>query len=167
MGKGPFRVIGGGQGCPANEMVAPYFEIIRRDVARRHPGWGKVNSVYRGENAKAILHAHGLRTQGELIAAGLPAAAEDESTHCLRNDGRAYPNQRRKAYLQWWQQGLDTNDEEVALWKDCARARGWELTDPYHTGSEKHHLNFAKQPRPMGPRTRALIIYWRLRLPDH
>jgi hypothetical protein len=152
-----FRVI---QGCPCNPTVAPYFALLVRDCD------ATVNSIYRGEDAKAILRRHGKSTQAELYRTLPPGVANPpgRSSHELRSDGRAFrgPVGRR---LAWWEQGIDVNDADVPRMKAAARARGWTLVQHYPTGTEYHHLNFARRPKPMGPRTRLKIIALRARLP--
>ena len=157
-----FRVI---QGCPVNSTLAPYIQILIDDCARK----GKrvnVNSLYRGEDARSILNRHGKRSQGQLYR-DLPRGVANppgQSSHELRSDGRAFsgPVGRR---LQWWQQGIDLNDDEVQAFISAGRSRGWVIYRPYKSGVERHHVNFAARPKPRGPRTRAKLIYLRAKLP--
>jgi hypothetical protein len=158
-----FRVI---QGCPCNAMIAPYYGIL---VKETH---ATVESIYRGDDAKAILHAHGKHTQSEVIRLhkeGVPgfgpANAVSVSTHCLFNDGVAYPNIRRGAHLEDWQEGIDARDSDVRALIARAKHYGWHLRQPYDSGSEFHHLNFAVRPVPHSAAMRARIILWRTRLP--
>jgi hypothetical protein len=152
-----YRVI---QGCPCNPTVAPYIALLVKDCG------ATVNSIYRGEDARAILHRHGKSTQAELYRT-LPAGVANppgRSSHELRSDGRAFrgPVGRR---LAWWEQGIDVNDADVPRMKRAARARGWELVQHYPSGAEFHHLNFARRPRAKGPRTLAKLIALRRSLP--
>lgn len=156
-----FRVI---SGCPCNDYIAPYIELLRRDVARTGRA-GVVNSIYRGTDARSILHAHGKSTQQELIDQGYPAQPVRTATHCLHNDRRVWPRLPDGARLADWQQPWDTNDNEVAAWKAAASRRGWHLDDPYHTGSERHHLTFRLKPHVRSAKLGAQILYLRARLP--
>lgn len=156
-----FRVIGG---CPCNALIAPYLAILAKETG------ATVNSIYRGDDARLILHAHGKHTQSEVIRLherGVPgfgpANPVNRSTHCLFSDGVAYraaPGSR----LQDWQQGIDVNDGDVPRMIELARHYGWALRQPYNSGSERHHLNFAARPRARGV-MRARIVLWRSRLP--
>lgn len=152
-----FRVI---NGCPCNATVAAYFEILRQDTR------AQVNSIYRGADAAHILHRHGRHTQAEIYRTSPPGVANPpgRSTHELRSDGSAYPGPVGRP-LAWWQQGLDCNDADVPHMIHAAKARGWVLHQPYGSGVERHHLNFARKPRPKGPRTVAKLIAARRRLP--
>lgn len=127
-----------------------YYPVFRKLKAKSGCVY---NSIYRGQDAAGILHAHGKHTQPEIIelhAEGVPgygpANAVDETTHCLRNDGVAYPHQPRKAKLRKWQVGFDVDDDQVEDVKRAARELGWEIRRPYHSGSEFHHLNFVRRP---------------------
>jgi hypothetical protein len=148
------------QGCPFPASIAPYFALLAKDAG------ATVNSGYRGEDAAAILHRHGRHTQGELFRT-LPAGVANppgRSTHELRSDGVAYPGPIGR-HLPDWCQGIDVNDQDVPRMIAAARARGWTLVQSYHAGVERHHLNFARRPRPMGPRTIAKLVHLRLTLP--
>lgn len=152
-----FRVVAG---CPCNPTLAPYIEILRRDTG------ATINSIYRGADARAILHKHGKRDQAELYA-NLPRGVANppgRSTHELRSDGAAYPGPVGRK-LEWWQQGWDVNDGDVKKVIAAAKARGWTIVQPYKAGVEYHHLNFARKPRPQGPRTAAKLIALRAMLP--
>ncbi len=152
---GDFRVI---QGCPCNPLIAPYFELLVKEAG------AQVNSIYRGEDAAEILHAHGKHTQAE-IHATLPKESNPpgQSTHELRSDGVAYPGPVGRK-LEDWQQGLDVNDGDIGRMKERARAHGWELFQPYPNTKEFHHLNFTRRPQARGA-LRARIILIRARLP--
>lgn len=147
------------QGNPVNDAIAPYIEYLRRlsDAT--------VNSLYRGQDAAAILHRHGKHTQAEIHLA-LPGISNPpgRSTHELRSDGVAYagPVGRR---LEWWQQGIDVNDSDVGRMKEHARRHGWELFQPYTRGVEFHHLNFRHRPVARGPLLRARLVVIRHSLP--
>lgn len=152
-----FRVI---NGCPVNATIAPYIALLVHDTG------ATVNSLYRGQDAEGILHAHGKHSQRELYAT-LPRGVANppgRSTHELRSDGVAYPGPVGRQ-LEWWQQGIDVNDRDVARMIRAARARGWDLAQPYKAGVEFHHLNFRSRPRPKGPRTLAKLIQLRATLP--
>lgn len=160
MAQHEFRVI---QGCPCPKNVAPYIAIVVNDAK------ATVNSIYRGTDAQKILNAHGHSTQAQLYAAflaghGNPANPPGFSTHELKSDGAAYPSVPRGHDLPWWGQGFDVNDWETNAVIAQAAAHGWELWRPYPTGSEFHHLNFRKEPKPT-PHTKDRIVRLRNTLP--
>jgi hypothetical protein len=149
------------QGCPCNNMIAPYFALLVKEAG------ATVNSIYRGNDAASLLHAHGKHTQAELYAT-LPRGTANppgRSTHELRSDGVAYAGPIGRE-LEWWQQGIDVNDGDVRRMKACAEKRGWVLAQPYQAGVEFHHLNFRHRPVPRGV-TRLRIIHLRRTLPRH
>ncbi|MGH2878960.1 MAG: hypothetical protein ACRDK4_05050 [Solirubrobacteraceae bacterium] len=152
-----FRVI---QGCPCNPLIAPYFALLANEAK------ATVNSIYRGQDAAQILHAHGKHTQAE-IHQMYPAISNPpgRSTHELRSDGVAYGGPVGRP-LEWWQQGIDVNDGDVEQMIHWARFHGWDLRQPYSRGVEFHHLNFHARPVPRGA-TRARIIWLRATLPRH
>ncbi len=144
-------------GCPCPRRIAPHIHLVTA---------GKANSIYRGSDARALLHDHGKRTQAEIHAD--PALAnssnpEGESTHDGHTGG-AYPGPKTQN-AEWWQQGFDVNDWEV---DDCirrARELGWELFQPYPGTVEAHHLNFRRPPRSRG-RLQRRIRHIRRHLPS-
>jgi hypothetical protein len=149
--------------CPAPRSIAPYFALLQRDV----PG-SRINSIYRGEDAKAILHRHSKSTQGEIFKSSPPGVANPPgySSHELRSDGNAaYHGKARGQAIPEWQCGIDINDQFVTTWIGAARKRGWTLIRPYSAGVEFHHLVFQKQPRPQGPKTMARLVHLRATLP--
>jgi hypothetical protein len=151
-----YRVVAG---CPCGEQIAPYIELLRRESGCT------INSIYRGQDAAAILHRHDKHTQAELYST-LPAGTANpagRSSHELRSDGRAFrgPVGRR---LDWWEQGFDVNDDDIAAVKRAAKKYGWEVYQPYPGGVEFHHLNFRRKPVARTRRTRLRLIYLRRRL---
>lgn len=152
-----FRTI---QGCAVFSDVAPYIAIVVNDAH------AEVLSIYRGEDAAAILHKHGKSTQAELFKSmgGVGVNPPGRSTHELRGDGAAYgaPVGSR---LQWWQQGFDINDVNNASESviNAAKRYGWRLYRPYSSGIEHHHLNFLVQPKRPTPGTPLWARLWRLR----
>jgi hypothetical protein len=149
-------------GCICDRLIAPYVEIIREDTGL------PVASIYRGSDARAALHRHGLRTQAE-IHRDMPSISnpEGESMHDLHSDGVAKPGPVGRR-LQAWEVGVDMgpNDEHSKrVIEAAARARHWVIYHPYSRGVEGHHWGFKKQPRPMGPRTMARVLYLRRSLP--
>src|SRR5262249_27850627 len=125
-------------------------------------------SIYRGDDAAAILHRHGKHTQRELYqlfleGRGAPANPPGFSTHELRSDGAAYPQFSRGGPAPWWAHGLDVNHWEVPHVIAAAARYGWRLFQPYHSGDEFHHLNFASRPKRPRPGTRLWARLWRLR----
>lgn len=161
-----FRVI---QGCPVNSLIAPYIAIVCNDA--KVP----VLSIYRGDDARAILHKHGHHSQYELYHAtpaqraawhilGTPNAP-GHSTHELRSDGRAFPHVPDGRPLENWQQGFDVEDGAAADRVIAAGRRyGWVLFRPYVGGAEAHHLCFRQRPK-WTPRTLARILRLRATLP--
>lgn len=153
------------QGCPVAKSIAPYIAILATDAH------ATVNSIYRGADAERILNAHGHRSQAQLyrgwqrrLPGFLAANPPGFSTHELKSDGVAYPSVPRGRALAWWQQGFDVNDSDTGRVIEQARAHGWVVWRPYPAGSEFHHLNFRRRPRP-GWRTAARILRLRVTLP--
>lgn len=115
------------------------------------------NSIYRGQAAASLLHQLGKHTQEELYEdwiKGLPgynpADRPGTSTHELCSDGVAYagPVGRKLAF---WQCGFDVNDDQVEAVIAAAAKHGWVAFQPYHSGSEFHHINLAKKPKIVDP----------------
>lgn len=163
-----FRVI---DGCPAPALIAPYFAIVLQDALPSPRARVFPESIYRGDDARDILHRHGKHTQSEVIrlhAEGEPGFGPANpvriSSHCLFNDGVAYPHVAREAELEDWQVGLDVKDADVQRVIASAKRHGWHLHQPYSSGSERHHLNFSSRPVARGA-LRARVIYVRARLP--
>ena len=155
-----FRVI---QGCPVNKLIAPYIALLAKETD------ATINSLYRGNDARAILHRHGKHSQTELYEMylqghGNPANPSGRSTHELRSDGVAYAGPVGRK-LEDWQQGIDVNDDDVKKMIVAAERHGWELFQPYRSGSEFHHINFRRRPKPRNRRERLKIIMLRARLP--
>lgn len=159
-----YRVL---QECPVNSQIAPYFALLANEAK------AVINSIDRGTSSEAtkLLHKYGKHTQAECIelyARGVPgfgpANPVDETTHCLRNDGVAYKNLPPKAHLEFWQQGIDIDDQFIDAMIRASVHHGWRLYQPYSSGAEFHHLNFVYRPLPKGL-DRARIIYWRGKLP--
>ena len=151
-----FRVI---QGCPVPALIAPYVYILLQEIG------GTLNSAYRGEDAKAILHAHGKHTQAE-IHQELPAISNPpgRSSHELRSDGVCAPGPVGRK-LEEWQCGLDVNDSDVVRMEAHAKAHHWMMFQPYKRGVEFHHVMFRFRPRPDSLKQRLKIIHLRLTLP--
>jgi hypothetical protein len=146
MPKHHFRVI---DGCPCPERVAPYIALVTIEQGF------SVNSVYRGDDARAILNRHGHQSQAQLYEGWVerrpgynPANPPGHSTHELKSDGVAYPDIPSGDDLEFWMQGFDVDDSEVEDVKHQAAIRGWELFQPYDSTSEFHHLNFKHRPGP-------------------
>lgn len=152
-----FRVI---QGCPCNALLAPYVELLRRETG------ATINSIYRGQDAAAILHKHGKHTQAEIYASSPPGVANPpgRSTHERRSDAVAYQGPVGR-YLPWWAQGVDVNDGDVARMIAAAKRHGWVLGQPYPSGREFHHVNFRKPPQAKDAATRIKIVALRAALP--
>jgi hypothetical protein len=159
-----FRVI---SGSPAGKNIAPYIALLAAE-AHCPP-----TSLYRGHDAEAILHRHGKSSQRELydgFRAGrpgfLPANPPGYSTHEMHSDGVAYPNVPRGHRLpHWWMEGMDFDDSCVDKVIAAAKRHGWELFRPYPSGSEHHHVNFKREPKPRNLRMRLQLQRLRMTLP--
>lgn len=166
-----WRVI---DGCPCPAVIAPYVYVVLRGA-----GFSAI-SIYRGEDpqAKAILHAHGKHTQGELrqatprqrIAWGISGTPNPPGTsmHELRSDGRAKRGPAGR-HLQEWEIGIDsgpnTKEAEERLEHE-ARKHGWSIYHPYTNATvEGHHWGFRVRPYPRNLAQRARLIVIRARLP--
>lgn len=139
-----FRLI---DGCPCPALVAPYVHLVLKHAQQT------AASIYRGEDARALLHAHGKHTQAE-IHAMYPDISNPpgRSTHELRSDGVAKPGPVGRV-LEPWEVGVDSGCNDSASKRavlDAAHHYGWHIFHPYHRGVEGHHWGFAEQPRPNG-----------------
>lgn len=155
-----FRVV---DGCPVPALVAPYVHLVLREAGQA------ASSIYRGEDARGLLHAHGKQTQAEIHRA-LPNISNPPglSQHELRSDGVANPHVPRGGKLKRWQVGVDSGTDDQAAQDritQAARRLGWHVRHPYSRGVEGHHWCFATKPRPKGVRQRAKIIHLRATLP--
>jgi len=151
-----YRVI---QGCPCPTSIAPFLALLLRDTG------ATLNSCYRGEDARALLHAHGKHTQAE-IHAMYPDISNPpgRSTHELRSDGVAFSGPVGR-HLPEWCIGFDVNDGDVHRMQQQAAQHGWRLKQPYTRGVEFHHLCFASQPHAKNATMRARLAWLRVRLP--
>jgi lysozyme len=139
--------------CPVPAVIAAQVRLLQADVAKatgRHP---TLQSAYRGDLAAGILKRLGKSTQAMLywgfvhhLRGFNPANPPGFSTHELHSDAVAYKGPRGRLILAWGC-GLDFDDWAIPHLIAAARKRGWDLFQPYHTGSEFHHLNFRKRPR--------------------
>jgi lysozyme len=134
--------------CPVPAEIADQVKILKRAV----PG-AVLQSAYRGDAAAGLLKRLGKSTQAMLYNGWLrrlpgfnPANPPGRSTHELRSDGVAYRGPLGRP-IRAWGCGLDFNDAAVPKLIAAARKRGWDLFQPYHSGSEYHHLNFRRKPR--------------------
>ncbi len=136
-------------GCPVPASIAPYIARVLKAAGQ------DANSIYRGEDAKMLLHKHGKSTQAELFAKLPPGVANPpgRSSHELRSDGKAWPGPIGRR-LDEWQVGVDSGSDSasdaVALTRAAARMR-WPVKHPYKTAAERHHWNFVRRPRPRNP----------------
>ncbi len=151
------------QNCPTPPDIGAYIAVVVNDAH------ATLNSAYRGADAEHILNKHGKHSQAQLYDlfinhGGTPANPPGFSTHELRSDGVAYPMVTRGTELKWWMQGFDVNDGDVKNVMAAARKHGWQLFQPYHSGSEFHHLNFAQEPKRPTPGTPMWARIWRIRL---
>jgi lysozyme len=161
------------QGCPVPSEIADEIKVLIHDTG------ATLNSAYRGESAKGLLHKHGKHTQAELYAGWvrrlpgyLPANPPDRGTHILLGDGVVGKVHQK---LAPWQCGMDWSRAHIVAIKKAAAKRGWYVYQPYSDPREYHHLNFARKPkgikgkmpffslRPgaVGPRVRLVQIWLR------
>lgn len=128
-------------GCACPKPLYPILRKLKADVDGL-----EYNSIYRGDDAAAILHKNGKHTQRELFIELPPGVANppDRGSHILIGDGTVG---RLFEKLKFWQCGIDVDDWLVAATIAAAAKHGWELYQPYPSGSEFHHLNFRKRPR--------------------
>lgn len=150
--------------CPCPESIAPYVYLVLRDAGHT------ATSIYRGDDAARLLHAHGKSTQAEIYRNPAYAGKANPpgfSSHELRSDGnRVYRVPRGEAIPEWMvgvDSGNDTKQDAARIEK-AAHARGWHVVHPYLRGVELHHWSFVQRPRPKGPRTLAKLIRIRRQL---
>jgi hypothetical protein len=154
-----FRVI---DGCPVPSHIAPYVYLVLRRAGQT------ATSIYRGEDAAAILHAHGKHTQAE-VHRMLPAISNPpgRSQHELRSDGVGNPGPVGRR-LEPWQVGVDSGGNDEASKQAIERAArhyGWRVYHPYSRGVEGHHWAFHHKPHPHGLRMRLRVARVRRSLP--
>lgn len=158
-----FRMI---DGCPCPAEVAPQVYMVLRQAGQT------ASSIYRGQDAAALLHRHGKSTQAELYelfreGKGFPANPPGRSEHELRSDGvgKAGPPGR---VLPDWQVGVDSGTNTAASRDAITQAAahfGWEVAHNYSSGVEAHHWSFKWPPRPRSAWQRARIAWLNARLP--
>lgn len=134
--------------CPVPRRLARRVRALKRTV----PG-AQLNSCYRGSGATRLLHRLGKHTQAELYHGWInrqpgfyPANPPGFSSHELRSDGTPFYGPRGRR-LPFWKVGMDWNDADVPRLIEAAKRRGWVLQRPYSSGSEYHHISFARRPR--------------------
>jgi hypothetical protein len=154
-----FRVI---DGCPCPASIAPYVYLVLREAGQA------ASSIYRGEDAASILHAHGKHTQAE-IHRMLPTISNPagRSEHELRSDGAGNPGPVGRK-LEQWEIGVDSGGNDEASKQrivSAARHYGWRVRHPYSRGVEGHHWCFSRRPRPHSLKMRLRIIHLRATLP--
>lgn len=135
-------------GCPCPEDIAPYVYIVLRRAGQT------ASSIYRGDDAAALLHRHGHHTQREIYndpAYAGKANPPGFSQHELFSDGVGNPRVARGARLEPWQIGVDSGGDDAASKNAVSAAAahyGWHIRHPYNRGVEGHHWCFARQPHP-------------------
>lgn len=149
-------------GSPAPRSIAPYIYLVLRRAGQQ------ASSIYRGEDAKALLHAHGKRTQAE-IHRDLPNISNPpgRSQHECRSDGNANPGPVGR-HLHEWEVGVDSGDNDAASKarvEAAAAHYGWKVRHPYSRGVEGHHWCFARQPHPHSMWQRLRVRQLRATLP--
>lgn len=126
--------------------------------ARRH-GWpGQLVSA---DRRKGVAERFGKLSQAALFAAWVawstrhvilafmrgqrpnPANSPGHSTHELRSDGVAYRGPVGRP-LVWWKLGLDVTEWDELL--HVLHELGYLAKQPYHSGSELHHVNLYRNP---------------------
>lgn len=140
-------------GCACPASIAPYIQRVLNKAGQN------ANSIYRGDDAKALLHAHGKRTQRE-IHRDMPAISNPPgfSSHELYGDGTVGA---RGSHLPEWRVGVDSGSDsatDAARIEKAARSFGWQIEHPYSRGVERHHWNFKRRPRPKNPVQFAHIV---------
>lgn len=156
--------------CPCPRKLAPVLERIKISSG------SSFNSIYRGDDARALLHKCGKSSQKELYDGFVsgrpgfnPANPPGRSTHECRNDGVAYRGPAGMP-LRWWQCGIDCNDSAGVV--RAAASLGYTASVTYPGNPrEGHHVNLRKKPKlprkalkrgSRGPRVKFLI--WQLRV---
>jgi len=125
--------------CPCPRPMYPLLKKLKKETGCTF------NSIYRGDDVAEQLHKVGKHTQRELFEE-LPAGVAnppDRGTHILLGDGVVGTLHQK---LPWWKCGIDINDDQVDEVIAAARRHGWTLYRPYSSGSEYHHVNFARKP---------------------
>lgn len=155
-----FRII---DGCPCPASIAPYVYMVLREAGQT------ASSIYRGDDAAALLHRYGKHTQREIHQL-LPAISNPAgfSQHELRSDGAGNPGVPRGGRLEEWQVGVDSGGDDSRSQQrieNAARKLGWVVRHPYNRGVEGHHWCFSRQPKPHSVKQRAKIIRLRATLP--
>ncbi len=136
------------QCCPVPRLMAPF---LRKVLAESR---STLNSCYRGDDARTLLHACHKKSQTELyhgfvnhLPGYYPANPPGFSTHELHNDGAAYSQWPRGGRIPWWAVGIDVNDADVHRFIATAKRHGWTVAQTYpHSSGEFHHVNFRKPP---------------------
>jgi hypothetical protein len=122
-------------GCACPRQLFPFLEMLKRDTGVTY------NSIYRGEDAAKILHAHGKHTQAELFRSmgGKGVNPPDRGSHLLLGDGTEGALHAR---LDPMQCGIDVDDTQVLRLIKAGPRRGIRLKQTY-PGSrvEFHHAN--------------------------
>lgn len=80
-----------------------------------------------------------------------PANPPNRTSHAYYSDGNAaYGGRGPGVRLPWYMLGLDLADrgksEDVSNFLRVARKLGYKVTQPYKSGSERHHIIFTESP---------------------
>jgi hypothetical protein len=151
-------------GCPCPYDVAPYVYLVLRRASQ------SASSIYRGDDALALLHRHGRHTQREIYndpAYAGKANPPGFSQHELFSDGIGNPRVRRGGKLEPWQVGVDSGGDDQASKDRVTRAAhhyGLHVKHPYNRGVEGHHWDFSRQPHPNRHLRKYKVIAVRARL---
>jgi hypothetical protein len=122
-------------GCACPRQLVPFLEMLKRDTGVVY------NSLYRGEDAAAILHKHGKHTQAELFKSmhGVGVNPPDRGSHVLRGDGT---EGKLHAPLDPMRCGIDVDDGQVLRMIGAAPRRGIRMKQTYpNSRAEFHHAN--------------------------
>lgn len=164
MAKPRFVII---DGCPCPYEIAPYVYLVLRRAGQT------AASIYRGDDAAALLHRYGKHTQREIYndpAYAGKANPPGFSQHELRSDGignpRIHPGDPIPAWSVGVDSGADTQADRDAITRAAAHY-GWHVKHPYNRGVELHHWSFAEQPHPNRTIHKLHIAAIRLRLRRH
>lgn len=151
-------------GCPCPYDIAPYVYLVLRRAGQT------ASSIYRGDDAAALLHRYGKHTQREIYndpAYAGKANPPGRSQHELRSDGIGNPRVSPGGVLQSWQVGVDSGADSYAARDAITRAAahyGWHVKHPYDRGVELHHWCFSRQPHPNRFAHKVLIVAIRAKL---
>jgi hypothetical protein len=72
------------------------------------------------------------------------------TSHCYYSDGNPAYGRGRGEKIPWYMLGIDMSDwgmsEDVRRFRTTAAKLGYRVTQPYASGSERHHIIFSTSP---------------------